>query len=183
MELNWREKLFNQDMCSGAITNEGEGDILVEGTIESEFENPTIFYWAPAPPNRGSSFSGSGLPFPNPEVAYDNTPNVGKIVATNRKFAFRIKYPNAYYSALGTGYIPPIVNLKVCEEKQADKITTIKIDDGIPFRSLTHIGGHSIEKYSVPEQEVRTQEQILRANAYPTENKMPTNFWGTKPPV
>ena len=71
MELNWREKLFNQNMCSGSITNEGEGDILVEGTIESELENPTIFFWAPAPANRGASFSGSGLPFPNAEMAYE----------------------------------------------------------------------------------------------------------------
>jgi hypothetical protein len=183
MDLNWREKLFNQNLCQGKVINEGEGDILVEGNVESIDPNPSVIFWAPSPPTRGSSFNGSGLPYPNPEIAYDKTPNVGMVKAPNRKFAFRIKYPSAYYSALGTGYIPPIVNIKVCEEGQEDKVTAIKIDDGIPFRSLTHIGKHRVEKYRVPEQEVRTQEQILRSSSYPSENKMPDNFWGDKPPL
>ena len=29
---------------------------------------------------------------------------------------------------------------------------------------------------------IRTQEQILRDSAYPSNNKMPKNFWGLKPP-
>ena len=183
MELDWKEKLFNQNLCEGRVVNEGEGDILVEGTVESVSSNPSVIYWAPCPANRGASFSGSGLPYPNPEIAYEKTPNVGMVKTTDRKFAFRIKYPNSYYSALGTGYIPPIVNIKVCEEGQQDKTTTIKIDDGIPFRSLTHIKKHRVEKYRVPEREVRTQEEILRSSGYPAENKMPSNFWGDKPPL
>lgn len=181
MELNWRQKLFNQNMCSGSITNEGKGDLLITGSIVTDKENAELIYWAPTPANHGSSFSGSGLPYPNPEVAYDRTPNVGKVPLNSKgQFAIRIKYPNAYYSALGTGYIPPIINLKVCGE---DKTTTIKIDDGIPFRSLTYIKPHTVESYSVSPKLVRTQEEILRSSAYPSENKMPENFWGMKPPL
>ena len=34
----------------------------------------------------------------------------------NRKFEFRIQYPNSYYIGLGSLYVPPHVHFKVCEE-------------------------------------------------------------------
>tara|TARA_B110001469_G_scaffold90838_1_gene86266 strand:+ start:1059 stop:1610 length:552 start_codon:yes stop_codon:yes gene_type:complete len=182
MELDFREKLFNQELCSGNITKEINGDIVISGNVESETQNPDIIFWAAAPADHMTSFSGSGLPFPNPDVAFENTPNTGKVATTNGRFSFRIKYPNAYYATLGTGYIPPSVNIKICGENEPEKITSIKIDDGIPFRSLTHIKNHNVAFYNVPEQEVRTQEQILRSSGYPSENVMPSNHWGLKPP-
>jgi hypothetical protein len=182
MELNYKENLFNQELCSGNITKETYGDIVITGTVQSETENPDITFWAAAPPDHMNSFSGSGLPFPNPEVAFENTPNIGKVSTKNRNFTFRIKNPNSYYAALGTGYIPPTVYIKICGENEPEKITSIKIDDGIPYRSLTHIKEHNINFYNVPEQEVRSQEQILRASAYPSQNTMPSNHWGLKPP-
>lgn len=181
MDLNWHKKLFNQNMCNGSIVNEGKGDLLITGTIKTNIKDAELTYWAPTPANHGASFSGSGLPYPNPEVAYDRTPNVGRVALNSKgEFSIRIKYPNAYYSALGTGYIPPIINLKVCGEEQT---TTIKIDDGIPFRSLTYLKPHTVESYIVPPKIVRTQEEILRSSAYPSENKMPENLWGMKPPL
>ena len=182
MDLNWKEQLFNQNLCNGKIINEGNGDIQISGIVNVENENPSLFFWAAAPADHGTSFSGSGLPYPNPEVAFENTPNTGKVIAINKKFMFRIKTPNAYYAALGTGYIPPTVNIKICGENDNNQITSIQIDAGIPFRSLTHIKNHTAQFYDVQEKEVRTQEEILRSSAFPTTNKIPTNFWGLKPP-
>jgi hypothetical protein len=182
MDLNWKNKIFNKDFYNGDIINEGSGDIQISGTVQSEAENPEIIFWAAAPADHTTSFNGSGLPYANPEMAFENTPNTGKLIAYNRTFMFRIKYPNAYYASLGTGYIPPSVNIKISGENESEKITSIVIDDGIPFRSLTHIVPHTVESYIVPDKEIRSQEQILRASAYPSENKMPSNFWGLKPP-
>lgn len=186
--MNWREMYFNKDMCSGKLYNNSGGDILVKGTIKSKNPNAKIMFWAPCPPNHLTSYSGSALPFPNPEVAYDNTPNTGSVQANNKEFSFRIKYPNAYYAGLGTIYIPPLVNIKVCEPELENTFTSITIDSGIPYRTLTYPSPPSKNPYSsalffhVPEKEVRSQEEILRSSAYPSQNKMPDNWWGMKPP-
>ena len=33
MELDWREKLFNQDLCNGNIKKETNGDIVISGSM------------------------------------------------------------------------------------------------------------------------------------------------------
>ena len=186
--MNWREQLFSKEMCQGRVLNEGQGDILIQGTVKSNTPNPKIIFWAPSPPDYRTSYSGSALPFPNPKVAYDNTPNSGMVEAQDRNFSFRIKYPNAYYAGLGTLYTPPLVNIKVCEPGLDNTFTTIKIDNGIPYRTLTYPSPptknshNSPMFYYVPEKEVRTQEDILRSAGYPDTNEMPDNWWGLKPP-
>lgn len=183
------EVRFDENGCSGVLINQGSGGILVTGYVNSKTSNPTISYWAANPPTYGTSFSGSGLPYPNPEIAYNRTSNAGTVMAENRRFAFRLKYPNAYYVGLGTLYIPPHVNIKVSEPGSEDVKLTVKIDEGIPFRTLTYPAPPSKKPrispmfYYEPEKEVRTQEQILRDSAYPSVNRMPDNFWGLKPPV
>lgn len=186
--MNWREKIFNENICKGMIYNEGSGNILIKGTVESNEENPNVIFWAPNPPGRSASYSGSGLPFANAMMAYENTKNKGMVKAINKEFSFRIRYPNSYYALLGTLYVPPVVNIKVCDSLNQNKYETIKIDDGIPYRLLTHPSPPSKNDYNSPlfyyeeEKEIRSQEQILRDSAYPKENKTPDNWWGLKPP-
>jgi hypothetical protein len=186
--MNWREKLFNEEKCFGKVYNEGNGDIIISGTVNSNIDNPNIIFWAPSPADHLTSYSGSGLPFPNAEVAYQNTPNKGMVQAVNKEFTFRLKYPNAYYAHLGTLYIPPLVNIKVCDDTNKDSYITVQIDDGIPYRTLTYPAPPGENPYNSPlffhteEREVRTQEQILRDSSYPKENKTPKNWWGLKPP-
>ena len=188
MSINWREQYFSKEMCSGKLVNQGDGDITISGTVKSSTPNPKIMFWAPAPANHLTSYSGSGLPFPNPTMAYENSPNKGMVEAVDRQFSFKLQYPNAYYAALGTMYVPPLVNIKVCEPGLDSTFTTIEIDGGIPYRTLTYPSPPSKNSYSsplffhVPEKEVRTQEEILRSAEYPSNNKMPDNWWGMKPP-
>jgi hypothetical protein len=188
MSIDWRQKYFNKDVCQGAMINEGSGDILVSGTVKSSTSDPLIVYWAASPPTYSTAYSGSGLPYPNPEVAYNRTSNSGAIRAENRRFSFRIKYPNSYYVGLGSLYVPPHVHIKVCEPGMNDKYFSVQIDDGIPFRTLTYPAPPSNKPrlsaifYHEPEQEARSQEQILYDGGYPETNTMPDNFWGLRPP-
>ena len=182
------QQVFNNTTCSGIMYNNQAGDILITGSVNSNSPNPTVYYWAAASPDYGTSFSGSGLPFPNPEVAYSRTGNAGTIVADNRQFSIKIKYPNAYYVGLGTVYVPPHINIKVVEAGSDDKFITLQIDGGIPYRTLTYPAPPSKNPrispmfyYSAP-RDIRSQEQILRDSGYPSVNKMPDNFWGDKPP-
>jgi len=189
--LPWNKKEYTTEMCSGNMSLMPNGDIKVSGVVNNINVNKVLF-WAAAPPTYGTSFSGSGLPYPDPLVAFDRTPNRGSVPVNGGQFSFTIKYPNAYYIGLGTLYVPPHVNIKLCqsgipESSEQNKKFTIQVDDGIPFRTLTYPAPPSEKPrvsplfYCEPWHGARTQEAILRSAGYPEVNKTPANFWGLKP--
>jgi hypothetical protein len=148
-----------------------------------------VFFIAAAPAESRSSYTGSGLPFASPPQAFDNTPNQGQVALnTSHQGQIRIKLPNAYYAGLGTYYVPPTLYLKY-NNGYMEKLISVKLSDGIPYRMLTYPIRGTMPRKDVTfyqgmwELPVRTQEQILRDAAYPDVNKMHPNFWGLKPPV
>ena len=176
--------------CEGIVLDSGDGEFIVKGSVRSNISNPTVMFWAANPPTYLQSYSGSGLPFPNPDIAYENTPNRGAVKANGSKFEFRIRFPNAYYVGLGSQYVEPCVHIKVCGDKEEGKIHTINLSRGIPYRSTTNVTAPSIQNLRTSPMfytgrdklPTRTQEQILRDSAYPDLNVMPSNFWGKRPP-
>ena len=183
MSENWRQSYFKKMNCEGILSYGGDGDVEVKGSVKTIMSNPKVIFWAANPPTYSTSYSGSGLPYHSADQAFDKTPNLGVVQAENGKFQFKLKFPNSYYSGLGTVYMPPHVYIKVCENGTDGKVESIKLGDGIPFRMLTYppppsqaprcssifYGGRN----KLP---VRTQEQILRDSSYPNINKMPDNF-------
>jgi len=187
---DWRKIYFDKYSCKGIILDAGDGDITVKGKIKSSDPNAKVLFWAPSPPDYRTSYSGSGLPFSSQEQAFENTPNTGAVSVQNGEFSFKIKYPNSYYVGLGTVYMPPHVNIKVCDNNNnCCEVSSIKLGDGIPFRMLTYPPPPGSAARCSPmfymgrnRLPVRTQEQILRDSSYPQVNKMPGNFWGLAVP-
>ena len=183
-----KQILFNKDMCSGTISYHGRSDLIIQGKLKTLSPTSKLFFWAASPPTYGSSFSGSGMPYPDPLTAYDRTPNKGVLEVQNGNFTINMKYPNAYYIGLGSVYVPPHINFKVSENGKQDEYFSVQIDDGIPFRMLTYPAPPtkkprtSASFYDEPEKGARTQEAILRASGYPDSHTMPDNFWGDRPP-
>ena len=197
MTESWRKVFFDKKSCEGIVISNQNGNVTITGKLKNNIPDTTILYWASSPPNFRSSFSGSGLPFANPEQAFDRSPNVGAIKTINGEFSFNIFYPNAYYVGLGSLYVSPHVHLKICEENETHH-HSIKISEGIPYRTLTYPAPPSKNPRTGPlfyhntNLPLRTQEQILRDSAYPSsgiinniinERSMPDNFWGAKPPM
>lgn len=188
-QSNWRRQLFSNNKCNGELYV-GDGEVHVSGNLSDlSLSDSKLYFWAAAPPTRGISFSGSGMPYPNPLVAYDRSPNQGLVEVKGGRFSFRMSYPNAYYVGLGSLYIPPHINFKVCKSGVEDTFFTVQLDEGIPFRTLTYPSPPSKNPRVSPLfysgtklPDVRTQEAILRASAYPEVNHMPDNFWGDRPP-
>lgn len=180
----WREQYTREQSCEGVPETKGQGNFTVKGKVE-DFGNSKILFWAPNPPTYLNSYSGSGLPYPNATIAYENTVNKGTTTCKNGEFQFQIEFPNAYYRGLGTVYVPPCYHVKKCG---SSKMYTFEINQGIPYRMLTYpmrsedVDRESTDFYDVSFQGVRTQEQILRASSFPAENKMAPRFWGGKPP-
>jgi hypothetical protein len=162
--------------------------LTINGSLKGidDFHDSQVIYWAANPPDYRHSFSGSALPFVDPEMAFDHTPNQGKVnVSQDGSFVFHLKYPNSYYMHLGNQLIGPQVHLKVksSTSKKESKVETILLGEPIPFRSLRHeVLDRNVMFYLRSDEPiVRTQEQTLNACGYPSLNSTPTNFWGTCP--
>lgn len=148
-----------------------------------------LYYWAANPVEYKYSYSGSGLPFPNPEIAYENTTNKGRIHILNGGFSFTVITPNAYYINLGTVKIVPHINIQLYNEydEQMSEVINLKVGNGMSYRSLTYPPFRSSPQFYNIDFEARSQEQILFDSAYPSTlnnayvKSVPVNHWGNKP--
>ena len=181
------KSFFDTQFCFGESYRVNDTDLVINGTLKGISGVNEIKYIASAPANYRTSFPGSGLPFPSAHTAINDTMNKGTTsVGASGNFTIKIKYPNSYYTGLGTVKVPPTVYCKYNVNGQ-EKNFQITLGEGIPYRRLTY----PIEKrprnsatfyedgWKMP---VRTQEQILKDSGYPIYNKESDTFWGLKPP-
>ena len=170
------------------ITPLDNNNVNIKGNAYVE-DNSILEYFAGNPPTYMFSYNGSALPYPNANIAYDSNNNSGKVYIKNNDFSFTIKYPNSFYSQLGNKYIEPHVIIQITDSSgyKYDSVF-IKLDDGIPYRSLSHNPPINNWKRQNPffysgkeDLPIRSQEEILRDSSYPSNNKYPNNFWGLKP--
>jgi hypothetical protein len=181
---------FENVFCAGGIYDVGNNkDVTVFGKIKEGVQNNEVYFFAANPPDYRATYTGSGLPYANNDQAFDNTPNKGKITLVDNTFEINLMYPNSYYVGLGTVIVPPTVYLQYKNNEGIKRNLSIKISDGIPYRMLSYPMSYTLPRkdamfykwgWGMP---VRSQEQILRDSAYPSENKMAENFWGLKPPM
>jgi hypothetical protein len=170
-----------------------DGKITIKGRIVALGNVPQTIIWeAAAGSTRGIGFAGSGLPFPNKDVAIENTPNKGTIQSQDGSFLIQLTgMPNGYYSGLGSVYVPPVVELYSSTSNGKQFKTAILINDvatpyrwisGAPAslrpqmdtedssgRSMYYSGREDIPLF-------RNQEALLRATGYPantTVNEFP----------
>jgi hypothetical protein len=174
------------------LKNELESAFVVMGNVKNNMFNVNkqpiyLKYSAPNPPTYSSNFSGSGLPYPNEEIAFQNTPNRGVVPIVNGSFKFDLKYPSSYYINLGTVYIEPHVKVLIVDSNNnpLSNVETLNLGNGLPFRTLSWPTSRDWNKgalfYKNDNLPVRSQYKILLDSAYPSKNVMPENFWGLKP--
>lgn len=166
--------------------NPGDRSVTISGRITALGATPIKVEWAAAAPvTRGISFAGSGQPYPNKEIAFQNTPNRGSFETTDGSFIIQMKdIPAGYYSGLGSIYVPPLVEFIVKSVASPQKVATAVLwinDTAAPYRWL---GGSPATSRPEPNTEKSTgramyyfgreelplfenQETLLRARAYP----------------
>ena len=158
------------------------GNFMVQGTVNPGHAGATLKFWAANPMTPTGSAAGAGMPFPNPDIAYDNSVNQGAVlVGPAGQFQFMIRYPNAFYIQGGAIKVEPCVHYRICGPGSDNQIHTIQLGNGVPYRSQTYPPERKgPEFYSGRDQlPLRTQEQILRASGYPSTNRSTAgnNFW------
>ncbi len=142
MQNYWHNQSFFDSACSSDAVRTSSGNMIVEGRLKPhQPKNAVVKYWAAAPMDRMTSFTGSGLPFASAEMAYENTPNRGTVKAVDGKFSFPIFKPNSFYVKGGTQLLPPHVLINVCNGNKRE-IEAIIVGKSQPHRSLTTLPGH-----------------------------------------
>lgn len=125
----WSSGIVPQDAAAACGTVEKQdtvGNFVVRGRLKpDQTPNAMIKFWAANPIDQRDSFVGSGLPFPNAEIAYENSPNTGSVRAVNGEYTLRLYFPNSFYTDLGRTLIPPHVLIKVCGDDHSDIETVI----------------------------------------------------------
>ena len=198
-------KYRNENMCNtwrrddkyyglfGLTTYQNQnGNLVIHGKVKNNLfklinkMKIRLKYWAANPAGISSSFSGSGLPFPNEEVAFENTPNQGMIEIYDVNFSLNIHTPNSYYKNLGKDFVKPVLNLMFVDgnNNSIGGIYKIPLAGFYPYRTLSTPNQiNNVMAYYNPTLPMRTQEQILLDSRYPSKTlKEYSHFWGTRPP-
>jgi len=183
----WKTSSVQYTDCSLNVNYNSLGNFVISGS-SGVLGAVFVKYWSSAPPTYSLSFAGSGLPYPNEEVAYEKTPNQGVAQIKDGRFQFAIDSPNSYYDKMLNQLVEPHVNFVFCDGngKALGETHRAKLGETIPFRTLTWPKKRDWNKgpmfYCNNNLPVRNQEQILRDSGYPAVNKEPSNFWGLIPP-
>ena len=101
--------IFSDEYTAFNITFNKDYSLLnIAGSIRNNALYSNIILTAPNPIDRMTNYSGSGLPFPNYEIAFEKTPNIHKIDSSG-VFNVSFKYPNSFYMPDGLNKIKPSV--------------------------------------------------------------------------
>jgi len=130
---------YKGDGVDAEVTRDSAGRVYVRGQLTTfAGARQTIRWVAPQKPTRGIGFNGSGLPYHNAEQAFQGTPNKGLIDSPDGSFSIALEtLPSAYYSGLGSTYVPPVVMLETAvmgRESDSYRTHVFLSPTGIPFR-------------------------------------------------
>jgi len=134
---------FQDTHMSGEILSSDSINFVVRGKVHSGPCN--VRFWAASPPDLRQSYSGSGLPFPSPEVAFDNTTNRGTAKCDEHgHFQFSVVKPNGYYIQQGKKLIGSQVKLTLGDSQD---VKILQLGAPIANRSLKHLEGRPVRSF------------------------------------
>jgi hypothetical protein len=176
---NYISNLFDSDKHYLNKNYPGEFNIKIKTQYP---DDSAILYWACNPPIYMSSFTGSGLPFSNPDIAFENTPNIGLSRVVNGIILINISFPNSFYTNFGNKIIEPTLFYRLFDDKNS-KVISFNLKNRIPYRGEYFDKNKGVLNYYNNQNcGITNQENILRSYGYPKKNKISDNFWGNKKP-
>lgn len=157
--------IYESNNLKISILKKDNRNIVLDCELKDWVKDTTVSYLACQEPNYNQSFSGSALPFTNYSMAYENTPNRGIIKPLVPNFYINLKFPNAYYSHLGTNLIMPHVKISI-KNKNLDMSEIIYLGEVAPFRLLNYPKTRTSPLFYQKKNSQLSQESKLRKNAY-----------------
>jgi hypothetical protein len=122
--MNWRSHSDSFDNCDTILSENDTGMVILDGTLSNLYKkygktigNIYVKYWAPASQSDVNNISGVNIPFPNEEIAFQDTLNKGVIEVENNKFRFELYRPQSYYMNVGDKPVRANVKFIFCDKK------------------------------------------------------------------
>ena|SRR6056300_317935 len=150
-----------------AEPNSDYSKIAIRGNVKNPQMYKNIIVMAPNPIDRMSNYSGSGLPFPNNEIAFQNTPNK-KDVSGSGVIDCVFMYPNSFYIPDGINKIVSSIFLQLIDKNDNVIHIHYELDDINALRTLINRKSrtgpefYAAKDYILP---IATAENVMRAYA------------------
>ena len=163
--------IFDDEYTGFGITFNHDYSLLqLRGSVKNIASFKEIIMIAPNPIDRMSNYSGSGLPFPNYEIAFENTPNIHKVDASG-VFDVSFKYPNSFYMPDGINKIKPSIYFVITDGASGANNSfriQYELHDIVALRTLVNRSSrknpefYAAKDYVLP---IDTAENVMRAYA------------------
>ena len=114
-----------------------DGLIHLTGSIKNPSKYKHKYLMAANPIDRMMNYTGSGLPFTSPFIAFENTPNYYDI-PEDGKIEAHFKYPNSYYATETQEKVVPSVFITLKSSNLPEPIFyQLKLTDPLPLKTST----------------------------------------------
>jgi hypothetical protein len=136
---------FNDSYLSIQVNRLVDFTIKIDGKIINPDQYSQMELIAPNPIDRGFSLEGSGLPFANPEMAFEGTLNKYVIPKNGLISDLIFSYPNGYYVIGGSNKIPPSLFVILYPHNPNEQPHHIRLEllDDLPVQTLTYRPNHT----------------------------------------
>ena len=162
----WRDSPCTRNKTGSNECADKRFDIDFNVKIHDVIDDDMVMFLASAPPDYGSSFTGSGMPFHSMDQAFERTPNTGMLRAARGTVHIRLQSPNTFYSMVGLVRVDPTVYL-MFRSNGRSKLIAVSVGCPVPFRDLTYDCKRNGPEFYKSQFVVETQyDKILRRN-YP----------------
>lgn len=129
--------MFSNEHVSLSISEDNTKSML---KISGSLTKPRLYskrvVFAANPIDRMSNYTGSGLAFPNNDIAFENTPNYFEVPESGTIETVFYK-PNSYYSPDTFTRVLPSIFIKIVpiDVKEEPIIIRFKLEDPLPLKS------------------------------------------------
>ncbi len=127
---------FDNNYVSLRITETGNV-LKIDGKIKNHEEYVKMVIFAANPIDVMANYTGSGLPFPNADIAFEGSKN-NYIISTTGIINTEFKTPNSFYSTDTHTKIVPSIFIKLISHKTELEpiIIHFKLNDTFPLKTL-----------------------------------------------
>lgn len=116
--------------------------IKITGLVHNRLLYKNIVLIAPNSINLSSSYSGTGLPFPCADIAFENSPNVYEVDASGVIDTI-FRYPNSYYTVANKNKIISSIFVVIEHTDGSNQFIRLQLKDMYPLRTLVNREGRT----------------------------------------
>ena len=152
--------------CRVQVLGKCEG-IRITGNVLSRNIYNNAMVLAPNPIDKKSSYSGTGLPFPCADIAFEGSPNM-KEIDDSGAFDVEFSYPNSYYTVANKKKVISSIFFILDKVEGGKEFIRFELKDMYPLRTLINRESRTgpefySEKYDILP--VDTANAIMKAYA------------------